>query len=412
MLNQINKISLFLIICICTLIGPVFPQNTFNFKGKRSKESITFNKSRGLIIITTYINNKGPFNFVLDSGVGLMLITDPALRDSLQLKYVRKIIIKGLGEGKDLDAYTTSFLKVKIGSAVAESMSAAILDEDIFNLSGYAGIPIHGLIGNDFFESFVVRVFYDAGYLNIYNHRKSRLIRKGLRIPISIEQNKPYVNVLVDVGDQKKMSLKMLIDTGAGLPISLETYKDEAFPLPDKFFLANLGVGLGGNIGGFIGRIDNLRIGKFDIKKPLSSFPFYEDAAAKVTSVPRNGTIGNQLLKKFEIIFDYEKKCIYVRPNVEFKIPIEHDMSGMELVSAGDDFNRYFVNRVEPWSAADEFGILKDDELVGINFKPVSQMSFNEISELFRSKDGRTLFIEIRRKEETYRGVLTLKRRI
>ncbi len=411
-MRLLRKTLLFLIICLCTLIEPLFSQTTYQFKGSRKREQITFTKARGLIVMSTYINQQGPFNFVLDSGVGIMIITDPKLKDSLNLQYLRKIEITGLGEGKEIDAYTTPFLNVQIGSAVAKSTSAAVLDNDVFNLSSYAGMPIHGLIGYDFFASFLVRIYFDAGYFTLYSNRESRLLRKGLKIPIEIEQNKPYVNVLADQGEYKKMPLKLIIDTGAGHPLSLESYENKAFPLNDKFMQANLGVGLAGNINGFIGRVDRIKIGRFDIKDPIASFPIYEDVAAKSLSVPRNGSIGNQLLKRFEIIFDYGNSCIYLKPNINFKEPFEHDMSGMELTSSEEDFTRYFVNRVEPHSPADEFGIQKNDEIISINFKKVSTMSMNEIIEILKSRDGRNLYLEIGRGEELIAGVFTLRRRI
>jgi hypothetical protein len=412
MIDILKKTILFLIICSCILISPLFSQTTYQFKGNRNREQIIFTKARGLIVMSTYINQKGPFNFILDSGVGIMIITDPKLKDSLNLKYLRRIRISGLGEGKEIDAYTTPFLNVQIGSAVANNTSAAILDQDVFNLSGYAGMPIHGLIGYDFFSSFLIRIYYDAGYLTLYNNQKSRLLRKGLKIPIMIEQNKPYVNILADQGEHKKMLLKLIIDTGAGHPLSLESYENEAFPLNDKFMQANLGVGLAGNINGFIGRVDRIKIGRYEIKNLIASFPLYEDVAAKTLSVPRNGSIGNQLLKRFEIIFDYGNSCIYLKPNSNFKEPFEHDMSGMELISSGDNFTHYFVNRVEPHSPADEFGIQKNDEILSINFKLVSKMTMNEITEILKSRDGRNLYLEVGRGDALIAGVFTLKRRI
>lgn len=407
-----KKVIFSLIVCASISLTAAFGQDGFHFKGKRQKELLKFTKARGLIVVSTYLNNKGPYNFILDTGVGLTIITDPKLKDSLNLKYQRKIQVKGLGEGKDIDAYLTPFLKIEIGATIQESASAAILDIDVFDLSSYAGMPIHGLIGYDFFKSFIVRIYYETGFIGIYNSEKSRIIKKGYRVPITIEQNKPYVTVLIDANDRKKLPLKLIIDTGAGHPISLESENGAAFPLPDKFVIANLGVGLGGNIGGFVGRIDNLKIGKFDIKNPISSFPYYDDVAAKVTTVKRDGSIGNQLLKRFEIVFDYERSCMYLSPNSSFYEPFEHDMSGIELYANGSDLKRYFVNRIEPFSPADEFGLQKDDEILAINFKPTSTMTMEEIIELFKSKTGRNLFLEVARNKEVLRGILTLKRRI
>jgi hypothetical protein len=50
---------------------------------------------------------KGPFNFILDTGVGLMLITEPKMIDSINIKSSRTIKISGLGEKTDFEALVT-----------------------------------------------------------------------------------------------------------------------------------------------------------------------------------------------------------------------------------------------------------------------------------------------------------------
>ncbi|MDB5146892.1 MAG: hypothetical protein JWQ57_912, partial [Mucilaginibacter sp.] len=87
------------------------------------------------MIIQLKINNKGPFNFILDTGVGLMIITDPKLADSISIPNKRTLKIPGLGEGEDSEAYVTSTLDVAIPGLVSYDVAAAILKKDVFNLS-------------------------------------------------------------------------------------------------------------------------------------------------------------------------------------------------------------------------------------------------------------------------------------
>lgn len=64
----------------------------------KKKETIPFKLIKNLIIIPVIINGEGPFNFVLDTGVGLVLITDYKLADSLKLQNLRNIKLSGLGK--------------------------------------------------------------------------------------------------------------------------------------------------------------------------------------------------------------------------------------------------------------------------------------------------------------------------
>ncbi|MDF3077130.1 MAG: peptide-binding protein [Sphingobacteriaceae bacterium] len=375
---------------------------------------IEFKNIKNLIIIPLFINNKGPFNFVVDTGVGLFLITDPALKDSVNADILRSIKISGFGEGEELTAYVTPALNISIGNNITGIVPAAILTKDAFNLSSYAGIPIHGLIGYEFFSSFIVRINYFTNVLTAYRPEGGYILKKGFRVPITIEERKPYLVSEIAISPGKKAKSKLIIDTGAGHPLSLETDDGKPFNIDEKYIAANLGVGLAGNIKGYLGRINSLKIGRYELKDVISAFPNYDEAAGKALSVNRNGNIGNSVLKHFNVVFDYSRKLMYLRPSLKYNEPFEHDMSGMELVAAGKELDHIMIARIEKGSAADDVGLEEGDEIVAVNFKPVKQMNLQEMDEVFRSRDGRGIVIEVLPKGEknTDRVILTLKRRI
>ena len=87
-------------------------------------------------------------------------------------------------------------------------------------------------------------------------------------------------------------------------------------------------------------------------------------------------------------------------------------MSGLEYYAAGDNFDRIIISRVEPGSAGDEIGLERDDEIVTINFKPVSKMTLEEIDDIFKSKNDRSLLLDVYHDKKMDKVVLTLKRRI
>src|SRR3546814_11117379 len=67
-------------------------QRPFNFMNdNRRKLKIPFRLERNLIVVPVYINGHGPFNFILDTGVSILIITNPSLKDSIGLKGDRTI---------------------------------------------------------------------------------------------------------------------------------------------------------------------------------------------------------------------------------------------------------------------------------------------------------------------------------
>ncbi|HEY4327033.1 MAG TPA: aspartyl protease family protein [Mucilaginibacter sp.] len=380
----------------------------FDLEGGRKRVNIPFRIVRDMVVIHLTINHKGPYNFILDTGVGLMLITDPLLVDSINIVNRRTLKIASLGEGDDFEAYATSALNIGIPGLVSYDVSAAILKKDHFGLSNYAGIPIHGLLGYEFFNNLAVKIDFADSTLTVSRPKDVRIFRRGTKIPISIENRKPFLQAKVTFPNGTKTNNKLVIDLGAGHPLSLENII-EKHGLPEKFIAANLGVGLTGPIYGFLSRVKEIDFGKYKLKNVITSFP---ETSQITPALNRDGNLGIGILKRFTLIFDYPDSVLYVKPTSDFDAPFEHDMSGLEYYSAGDEYNHVIVSRVEPGSAADEIGLEKDDEIMSINFKPVKNMTLEDIDKIFKSQNDRTLLLEIYHDKRTDRVILTLKRRI
>lgn len=118
------------------------------------------------------------------------------------------------------------------------------------------------------------------------------------------------------------------------------------------------------------------------------------------------------MLKKFTVVFNYDGNEIYIKPTGGFKTPFEHDMSGLQYYAGGEEYNHIIVERVEPGSPGEEAGICADDEITAINFKPVYKMSLEEIDQIFKSKNNRSVLVDIYRNKTIERTIITLKRRI
>jgi hypothetical protein len=406
-LNRLTCLSVLLMFCLPQLLSA----QEFMFKGGRKKDVVDFKLVKNLIIIPVFINDRGPFNFILDTGVSPMLVTDPTILEPSDLKDVRNIRLVGLGKGNDVEAYASNSLQVSIGRATMQNIPAAILKTDIFNLSNFLGVHIHGLIGYYFVNSFLVQIKYSSQRLKFYALDQKVKI-KGEPVDISMILNKPYLNARILIPELGEISTRLLMDSGASNGLSLETYQGKKFPEPKVRVPANLGMGFSGLISGNIGRVEAVQIGPFTMEQVIASYPDYEDGGAKATETKRNGSVGADLLRHFDITLDYSRNKIYLKPNSNFKLPFEHDMSGLEIYIEEGKSNRFFVERIEPNSPATAAGIRIGDEIISLNFKSVSTLDLEGIGSMLKSGDGRSIIIEISRKAESLYKVITLKKRI
>jgi hypothetical protein len=392
---------------IMCLLYTVTHAQYFALDSGKKQVRLNFRLTRNMVILPLFINHKGPFNFILDTGVGLMVITDPTLVDSINIPSKHLITLLGYGNQEGFQAYITAPLQVAAKNLHSVNVGAAILKEDHFGLSNYAGMPIHGLLGYELFSQLAIKISFNDSTLTITDPGKMKLFRKAFKLPLTVEERKPYIKTFVSLPDGRYAEQKMLVDLGAGHPLSLEgTRPDSCLGAIE----ANLGFGFTGPITGSIGRIDGLDLGKYRLRNIITAFP--DSVSRALPNIKRDGNLGLDVLKRFSLIFDYQNGALYLKPNCMYNEPFEHDMSGLEYYAAGRDLKRVIISRVEPGSAGDLIGLVKDDEIVAINFKPVYEMSIVDIDNLFKSKNDRHIIIEIVHANKRESRILTLKRRI
>lgn len=390
----------------------------FQFEGEKNRETIKFIQIKNLIIIPVFINGKGPYNFLLDTGVGQMIITDTTFIKDLNLKNAKVFKIQGYGLGEGIEAALTRNITAAVGKATIKNIPTAVFKTDIFDLSSYLGIRIDGILGYYFFNSFVVRVNYSSNEITYYNH-EANIKRKGVRLPIKIINAKPYIDARISIKDTIDTTVQLLVDNGSSHPLMMESLKNMAFPLPKTTIPANLGVGINGEIKGSMGRVDLLKIRDFSFRQILSGFPDFSVQRTEQAETSRNGTLGAEVLKHFLVTFDYKNEALYLKKKGSFKGKSDHDMSGMEiyidhdiLLDGKNPVDRYYIGRIEPGSPAEEIGITAGDQINSIDFRSMRTFTLNELTELLRERDGKQLVIEIERKTKRFFVVLTLKRRI
>ncbi len=387
------------------------PEDAFSLPEGKKRVRLPLIKSGSLIILQTYLNKKGPFNFVLDSGVDLMLITDASLKDSLNLDYIRRIEIGGLGEQKELVAFVTPGIHVKIGKIEAKRLGAVILQDQQTNLSAYAGMPIHGLIGFDFFNSFTVKTSIQYGYMICSDKRYELSKKRNIRIPVSLEKRRPYCSVNILTHEGKTYLLKLLIDSGGEHTLALETWENNSFPLPDSTISGYLGMGLEGRIRGYFGRIKELKIQQLSIRNLLTSFPVFEDVGEKVSrSVARNGSLGSQFLQYYDVVYDYKRGYIALSPYFKELPEIEYNMSDIEIVATGEQYNQYKISKITG-SRSDE-DLQEGDILFSLDSKSASVLRLDEIYQILRSGNGKRIPITVKRNNRIHKTEIRLEKKI
>lgn len=172
------------------------------------------------------------------------------------------------------------------------------------------------------------------------------------------------VSQTLRVRDAKIVSSRFLYDMGAGLCmlLSRDFVADSPFIDSRKKRWIKEGEGPGGKIDMELTTIREVKLGPYRFKNvPVYIF----DDVNNVTSYPyMGGLIGNDILRRFNVILNYQRGDIYLMPNTHYGDAFDYSYSGVELYFIE---GLILVGDVARGSPAETAGVKEGDEVIAIN---------------------------------------------
>ncbi|RYF84957.1 MAG: PDZ domain-containing protein, partial [Chitinophagaceae bacterium] len=228
-------------------------------------------------------------------------------------------------------------------------------------LTAVYGERIDGIIGYSVLSRYIMKVNYDSTMIEFWTKGAMKYPRGGYLL-------KPTINTLpvqtLKVRDGKAVTARFLYDMGAGLNMMLSTdfLKDSMLLHKKRKLYAKQAEGLGGKIDMHMTVIKEVKLGPYKFRKvPVYVF----DDAYNITSYPSlGGILGNDILRRFNVIINYEKRDIHLLPNGHFNDSFDYSYSGIELYQVNGII---IVGDVARDSPAEIAGVKEDDVVVAVN---------------------------------------------
>jgi hypothetical protein len=247
------------------------------------------------------------------------------------------------------------------------------------------GQDFDGVIGSEFIKQFVLELDYQTRLIKLYDKEKFVYTGQGESIPITLSPaGHPLIEAELTPVGGAPVSGKFVFDIGSGGALVLYS----PFVIRQNLLGQNLptikaiGIaGAGGDVTARIGRVTQLQIGTFRLSRPITVFA--EDKAGAFADPALVGNIGQQIARRFRLLFDYSRKRIIFEPNSSFNESFDRAFGGLALVAEGKDYRTFRVTDVLENSPSTEAGLQKDDIITAIDGKAAAELSLTRIIELF-----------------------------
>ncbi len=313
----------------------------------------------GVILVRAGVNDYADsLNFILDTGSGGISLDSATVVDlNIPITPSEKTI-KGIGGIRKVSFLNNATLRLP-GLAV-ENLNFHVNDYEI--LTSVYGIKIDGIIGYSFFSQYIVNINYDFLQINVFSKGEYKYPSGGFMLY-------PMFTALpmqsLQFTDDRKFVQRFYLDTGAGLNFLLsESYLNDSAVLKKrrKPPVVTQAEGVGGKMSMRLTTIKELKVGPYRFRW-VPTYLFKDEY--NVTNYPFvGGLLGNDILRRFNITFNYAKQQVHILPNLHFKDEFDYAYSGLSVYFIDE---KIVVDDVVPASPAEKAGFKKEDIIVAIN---------------------------------------------
>lgn len=414
-----------------------FAQDSIVWKSKRDIIKIPFELSHNLIIVDVIFNGV-KLKMIADTGASKSIVFSLPENDSLVVKEANLISISGAGISEKVEGYLSKKNTIQLKGFQDNNFEAIFVFNHDISLVNKLGIPINGILGSSFFQKYLVEIDYEKKKIFLHKSKQKKLkkiAKDYVESSIEINKARPYIYLKTKL-ENEIFDLKLLFDTGLGDGLWL--FENDKIKSNSIFFIDYLGKGLSGDIFGKKSRVDEVTLESNVLKGVLVSYPDINYFDKTMIVDKRNGSLGGEVIKRFNWILDYENQKVYFRKNTLFDKPFNYNMAGIEVQHSGfhvisekmenafstnvinldnrgvDYSSERFIFELKPNfeiysvrkdSPGDKAGLLIGDKIIEINNRSAHRLSIQSITDLFQSEEGKPITIVVEREGK----ILTFK---
>lgn len=340
-----------------------------------------------MVIQAMFADLPDTLNFILDTGSGGISLDSSTCEEFGITVTPSDTSITGIGGVRKVGFAFDKTLRLP--GLNVEHLNFHINDYDV--LSSVYGEKVDGIIGYSFFSRYIVKIDFDSSIIEVHSPGKTSYPKGGTML------HPAFTNLPIQwltIKDRHKLGFNFYLDTGAGLCLLLSEQfaKDSAILLARRRPVVTQAEGMGGKLQMRLTVMKEVKIGPYR----FHSVPvyLYKDDY-NVTSYPfTGGLLGNDLLRRFNMIFNYPNREIHLLPNSHFNESFDYAYTGLGIYYVN---GKIIVEDVIKDSPADKAHFKVNDQVIAVErnfsqnmqaYKNILQRPFESIRVLIKREDG------------------------
>jgi len=310
-----------------------------------------------MVLQARFGNIKDTLNFILDSGSGgISLDSSTCVEFDIPLR-PSDTTITGIG----------GVHKVSFAFDQSLNLPGLKINHLNFHVNNYEvltsvyGEKVDGIIGYSFFSRYIVSVNFDSSMIEVYSPGKFEYPKGGTSL------HPAFTNLPIqwlNIKDKRKLGFNFYFDTGAGLCLlmSEQFAKDSGILLGRRRPVVTQAEGMSGKLQMRLTLIKEVKVGPYRFRS-VPTYLYKDDY--NVTAYPfTGGLLGNDLLRRFNMIFNYPNREIHLTPNSHFNEDFDYAYSGLGIYYVN---GKIMIEDVIAGSPADKAHFKVNDEIIAVN---------------------------------------------
>jgi len=150
---------------------------------------------------------------------------------------------------------------------------------------------------------------------------------------------------------------------------------------------------VGGSAHGRITELAALECGGLRVPHPIVALP--DGGRGFFGATWADGTLGAPILRRTRLTLDYRHKQMFFEPAEPLEASFAFDASGLSQCAREPDLATVEIDHVADGSAGAKAGLVAGEALLGVDGKPVTGASLDQVAALFaREGETRSLHVE------------------